>query len=188
MRDHAQSGEGACCDCRVLNPVPTCCGAFVFLRSLSPCCFLPFVLACLLRVRTSCWTFIMTHGPHSSRFSQNKSYPLHHPPQKKTSSFLHLYLDFINLFYPLTPGDLWWNPFFHGTLTFLICAFRATLSRNDVVSSYPQFHDVWLFHLSSSFHDDPHQLHPVTIHALHHVRQGQSAELSESMPRASRRC
>ena len=37
MRDHAQSGEGACCDCRVLNPVPTCCGVFVFLPSSVPC-------------------------------------------------------------------------------------------------------------------------------------------------------
>ena len=39
VRDHAQSGEGAFCDCRVLNPVPTCCGVFVFpcfLRSPVP--------------------------------------------------------------------------------------------------------------------------------------------------------
>ena len=32
---HAQSGEGACCNCRVLNLVSTC---FVFFSSLSRCC------------------------------------------------------------------------------------------------------------------------------------------------------
>ena len=33
--DRAQSGEGACCNCRVLNLVSTCC---VFFSSLSHCC------------------------------------------------------------------------------------------------------------------------------------------------------
>ena len=33
--DRAQSGEGACCNCRVLNLVSTC---FVFFSSLSHCC------------------------------------------------------------------------------------------------------------------------------------------------------
>ena len=33
--DRAQSGEGACCNCRVLNLVSTCCG---FFSSLSHCC------------------------------------------------------------------------------------------------------------------------------------------------------
>ena len=48
VRDHAQSGEGACCNCRVLNLVSTCRGVLCF--SSVPC---PLVVAVVFHVRNS---------------------------------------------------------------------------------------------------------------------------------------